>query len=99
MESTTRFTDTTKKDSAAVKNVFLYTPFMRGALPFINGGTAGMVATTVIQPIDMIKVRLQLAGQGARTGPSLTPIAVMKEIIAAGKVFVPSSPPPPKQWM
>jgi solute carrier family 25 oxoglutarate transporter 11 len=87
VESTTRFTDTTKKDSATGKIAFLYTPFMRGALPFINGGTAGMVATTVIQPIDMIKVRLQLAGQGARTGPSPTPIAVTKEIIAAGKVL------------
>ena len=24
--------------------------------PFVNGGTAGMLATCVIQPIDMIKV-------------------------------------------
>ncbi|KAL4308136.1 hypothetical protein GQ457_01G048640 [Hibiscus cannabinus] len=32
--------------------------------PFINGGTSGMLATCVIQPIDMIKVRIQL-GQGS----------------------------------
>ncbi|WVZ23799.1 hypothetical protein V8G54_002343 [Vigna mungo] len=32
--------------------------------PFVNGGTAGMLATCVIQPIDMIKVRIQL-GQGS----------------------------------
>jgi solute carrier family 25 oxoglutarate transporter 11 len=87
MASTKRFTDTSKRDSAAGKNDFLHTPFMRDALPFINGGTAGMVATAVIQPIDMIKVRLQLVGQGARIGPNPTPISVTKEIIAAGKVL------------
>ncbi|XAR68647.1 hypothetical protein NMG60_11003843 [Bertholletia excelsa] len=32
--------------------------------PFVNGGTAGMLATCVIQPMDMIKVRIQL-GQGS----------------------------------
>jgi len=46
-----------------------------------------MVATTVIQPIDMIKVRLQLAGEGARTGPKPSPLSVTKDIIAAGKVM------------
>jgi len=46
-----------------------------------------MVATTVIQPVDMIKVRLQLAGQGARTGPKPTPLSVTREILAAGKVL------------
>ncbi|KAG8387373.1 hypothetical protein BUALT_Bualt02G0014600 [Buddleja alternifolia] len=32
--------------------------------PFVNGGCSGMLATSVIQPIDMIKVRMQL-GQGS----------------------------------
>jgi len=32
--------------------------------PFVNGGTSGMLATCVIQPVDMIKVRIQL-GQGS----------------------------------
>ncbi|KAI3956852.1 hypothetical protein MKX01_000886 [Papaver californicum] len=32
--------------------------------PFLNGGASGMLATCVIQPIDMIKVRIQL-GQGS----------------------------------
>ncbi|XP_077210887.1 mitochondrial dicarboxylate/tricarboxylate transporter DTC-like [Tasmannia lanceolata] len=32
--------------------------------PFVNGGSAGMLATCVIQPVDMIKVRIQL-GQGS----------------------------------
>lgn len=38
------------------KQDFLHSPVMRVALPFINGGAAGMAATTCIQPIDMIKV-------------------------------------------
>ena len=66
---------------------FIHTPFMRAALPFINGGIAGMTATTVIQPVDMIKVRLQLAGEGVKTGPKPTPISVTKEVIASGKVL------------
>ncbi|KAI1422566.1 mitochondrial carrier domain-containing protein [Xylaria sp. FL1777] len=72
---------------AATKTDFLHTPLMRAALPFINGGTSGMVATTVIQPIDMIKVRLQLAGEGVATGPKPTPITVTREILAQGKVL------------
>ncbi|KAF2279726.1 mitochondrial carrier [Westerdykella ornata] len=66
---------------------FLHTPFMRAALPFINGGLAGMTATTVVQPVDMIKVRLQLAGEGVRTGPKPTPITVFREIVSQGKVL------------
>jgi solute carrier family 25 oxoglutarate transporter 11 len=87
MESTKRFTETARADPLAAGNTFLHTPFMRAALPFINGGAAGMVATTVIQPIDMIKVRLQLAGEGIRTGPKPTPLSVTKEILASGKAM------------
>jgi solute carrier family 25 oxoglutarate transporter 11 len=65
----------------------LRSPLMRTALPFINGGAAGMVATTVIQPVDMIKVRLQLAGEGVKTGPKPTPLSVTREVIAAGRVM------------
>ncbi|KAF9619027.1 hypothetical protein IFM89_004371 [Coptis chinensis] len=35
--------------------------------PFVNGGASGMLATCVIQPVDMIKVRIQL-GQGSPLG-------------------------------
>lgn len=87
IESTKRFADSAKADSMSAKNDFLHSPFMRAALPFINGGTAGMVATTVIQPIDMIKVRLQLAGEGVKTGPKPTPISVTREILASGKAM------------
>jgi len=64
----------------------LHSPAIRMALPFVNGGAAGMVATTIIQPIDMVKVRLQLAGEGVKAGPRPTAFSVTKEIIAAGKV-------------
>jgi solute carrier family 25 oxoglutarate transporter 11 len=46
------------------KNDFLHLPLVRAALPFINGGLSGMFATACIQPIDMAKIRLQLAGEG-----------------------------------
>jgi solute carrier family 25 oxoglutarate transporter 11 len=87
MEATKRVAETAKTDPIAARNDFLHTAFMRGALPFINGGIAGMVATTVIQPVDMIKVRLQLAGEGARTGPKPTPLSVTREIMAQGKIM------------
>ncbi len=87
METTKRFTETARADPLAAGTNFLHTPFMKAALPFINGGTAGMVATTVIQPIDMIKVRLQLAGEGVRSGPKATPLSVTREILASGKAM------------
>lgn len=34
------------------------------AKPFVNGGLSGMLATCVIQPVDIVKVRIQL-GQGS----------------------------------
>lgn len=74
-------------ETVAVANDFLHTPFMRGALPFINGGLSGMVATTVIQPVDMVKVRIQLAGEGKAGGPKPTPISVTREIIASGRAL------------
>ncbi|KAK3945603.1 mitochondrial carrier domain-containing protein [Diplogelasinospora grovesii] len=71
----------------AVANDFLHTPFMRGILPFVNGGISGMVATTAIQPIDMVKVRIQLAGEGKSGGPRPTPLSVTREIIASGRAL------------
>lgn len=69
------------------KNDFLHTPVMRAALPFVNGGLAGMFATACIQPVDMIKVRLQLAGEGARGGPKPTVMGVTREVLASGRVL------------
>ncbi|KAF4986764.1 hypothetical protein FDECE_15782 [Fusarium decemcellulare] len=74
-------------ESAAFANNLLHSPAMKAALPFINGGISGMVATTVIQPVDMVKVRIQLAGEGTTTGPKPTPLNVTRQIIASGKVL------------
>lgn len=41
-------------------------PVWKAVKPFVNGGLSGMGATCIIQPIDMVKVRLQL---GATGGP------------------------------
>lgn len=44
------------------------------AKPFLNGGLAGMGATCVVQPIDMVKVRIQISGGG--------PVGVASKMIA-----------------
>jgi len=48
MESSKRILE---KDPVQAKSDFLHAPFVRSALPFVNGGLAGMTATAVIQPI------------------------------------------------
>ena len=74
------------KDSSAVG--ILHHPTTRALLPFVNGGLAGMMATTAIQPIDMVKVRLQLAGEGVgKTSLRPSPLQITREIIASGKVL------------
>ncbi|KAI9724180.1 MAG: putative mitochondrial 2-oxoglutarate/malate carrier protein [Chrysothrix sp. TS-e1954] len=78
---------TATENPAQTTTDFLHMPTVRAALPFVNGGLAGMTATAVIQPVDMIKVRLQLAGEGVKTGPKPTPISVTREVLAAGKVL------------
>ena len=74
-------------DPVQAKNDFLHWPMTRAALPFVNGGLAGMSATAVIQPIDMVKVRLQLAGEGARGGVRPSALGITRDIIAQGKVL------------
>lgn len=72
-------------ESSSTAATILHNPYIRLALPFLNGGAAGMFATACIQPIDMVKVRLQLAGEGVKTGPRPSPLAVTRDIIASGK--------------
>ena len=89
-KSTTSTTRTALSRPAAESSpsaaTLLHHPYTRVALPFLNGGVAGMAATATIQPIDMIKVRLQLAGEGIKTGPRPSPLTITREIIAQGKV-------------
>ncbi|KAL2857960.1 mitochondrial carrier domain-containing protein [Aspergillus pseudoustus] len=77
----------TTKESTQPAVDFLHHPYTRTALPFVNGGLAGMTATVAIQPIDMIKVRLQLAGEGVRTGPRPSAFGIARDIVASGKVL------------
>lgn len=76
-----------RSDSSAIATDLLHSPIARAALPFINGGISGMVATSVIQPVDMIKVRIQLAGEGSATGPKPTALSVTRQIISSGKAL------------
>ncbi|KFM23594.1 Putative mitochondrial 2-oxoglutarate/malate carrier protein [Auxenochlorella protothecoides] len=40
-------------------------PVWAAIKPFVNGGLSGMGATCIIQPVDMVKVRLQLGDKGS----------------------------------
>lgn len=53
--------------------------WLKTAQPFLVGGAAGCIATSCIQPIDMIKVRIQLAGE--IPGASKNPIAIASKLI------------------
>ena len=44
-----------------------------------------MVATACIQPIDVVKVRLQLAGEGTKGSLGASPLAVGRSIVADGR--------------
>lgn len=56
-------------------------------MSFINGGLSGMIATTVIQPVDMVKVRIQLAGEGAPRGIKPGALSVTRHILSSGKIM------------
>ena len=59
--------------------------FFKKIQPFIIGGISGCTATTIIQPMDMIKVRIQIRGEEYSTSGtkgSLSPFDVIKEIKA-----------------
>ena len=44
------------------RSEFFRHPAIAAALPFVNGGAAGMIATSFIQPVDMVKVRSPCGG-------------------------------------
>lgn len=72
---------------APQRNAIFKSSYVRPFLPFINGGLAGMTATAVIQPIDMIKVRLQLAGEGVKSNGRPSPLSVARGIVSSGRVL------------
>lgn len=68
------------------------TKFLDSTLPFAIGGFSGMIATSVIQPIDMVKVRIQIKSEDlaktkvAGTRTSISTLDVIKDIYKAGGV-------------
>ena len=55
--------------------------------PFVIGGLSGSSATCCIQPIDMVKVRIQLMGEGTGKGVNTNPISVATKIIRTDGFF------------
>ncbi|EXJ71196.1 uncharacterized protein A1O5_06190 [Cladophialophora psammophila CBS 110553] len=55
--------------------------------PFIIGGASGIVATTCIHPIDVVKVRLQLAGPFGSTSARPSAFSVAKNIVTQGRLL------------
>lgn len=66
--------------------------FLDFTLPFAIGGFSGMIATSVIQPVDMVKVRIQIKSEelaktkvaGIKT--SVSTLDIIKDIYGAGGV-------------
>ena len=52
---------------------------------FAIGGVAGMIATCFVQPIDMVKVRIQVLA-GEQPGKKYGPISVTKMVYREGGV-------------
>jgi len=54
-------------------------PVWKASKPFVTGSLSGMFATCCIQPMDMIKVRIQVA---AAEGGSTSPVTIARTMIA-----------------
>ncbi|KAL7178309.1 hypothetical protein ACSBR2_031458 [Camellia fascicularis] len=53
--------------------------------PFVNGGASGMLATYVIQPIDMIKGRVNIStSSGAREMAATPDTALLQALLLTG---------------
>lgn len=50
--------------------------------PFVIGGLSGMMATCVVQPIDTVKVRIQILGEGKKGSVSTNPLTVGRQILS-----------------
>lgn len=72
-------------------------PIWAACKPFVNGGASGMLATCIMQPVDMVKVRIQLGEQG---GPVSAATAGRLVLGAGGEgqrgMHSGALPPPPR---
>lgn len=55
----------------------------KNARPFVLGGAAACCATICVQPIDMVKVRIQLQGEGSKASVNRNPLSVARQLIAS----------------
>jgi len=53
-------------------------PVWKASKPFVTGSLSGMVATCCIQPMDMVKVRIQV---GAAAGGATSPFTIASQMI------------------
>jgi solute carrier family 25 oxoglutarate transporter 11 len=78
-----------KSDSNATKkkpNLQDTSPTYKAVRPFLIGGMAGSSATCCIQPIDMVKVRIQLQGEGTGGAITTNPLKIGAQIIKSDGV-------------
>ncbi|KAJ9660567.1 hypothetical protein H2198_002504 [Neophaeococcomyces mojaviensis] len=80
----TKYQDATEIASAPLQP---RNPVFTNALPFIIGGSSGIVATICVQPLDMIKVRMQLSDRGTRSTTGPLSVTVVKDLWSNGKVL------------
>jgi len=72
----------TKNLQRKKKNLQERSAIWKAIRPFILGAMSGCSATSCIQPIDMIKVRIQLQGEGTSVKKNTNPFRIGREIIA-----------------
>lgn len=69
-----------------IKEKPFLTKFLDLTLPFFIGGISGMVGTSVIQPIDMIKVRIQIKSEEIGKSQKVKTKQVINEIYNNGGI-------------
>lgn len=87
MADPNKATEATGQNYPASRLGFVKSYIPPAALPFLIGGSSGIIATICIQPIDMVKVRLQLTAASSTSGKKPTALSTARGIIAQGRVL------------
>lgn len=74
------------KKKISIKEKSFLTKTVDAILPFLIGGISGMIGTSVIQPIDMIKVRIQIKSEEIGKSKKVSAIKVIHEIYNNGGI-------------